>query len=326
MRKARIKGVERSYYHCVSRIVHRQFLMGAAEKEYFRRLMRRVEGFCDVRILAYAIMDNHFHILLEVPESEPEIDDEELFRRMEFLYGGGRISELAGEIGRRREAGRDDLADSLKREYLYRMRDVSEFMKTLKQRFTQWYNHCSGLSGTLWESRFKSVLIENSENALSTISAYIDLNPVRAGIVRDPKDYRFCSYAEAVAGGRRARESLLRIVRPDGPPAHPERELAVYRQHLYISDKERSISRESIRAVIEAGGELPVRDLLACRIRYFTDGIVLGSRQFVEDVYRANRGQFGVGRKSGAHRLRHGEWGGLCALRDLRRDPVTIPL
>lgn len=52
---------------------------------------------------------------------------------------------------------------------------------------------------TLWAERFKSVLVEGFGNALETVAAYIDLNPVWAGIVEDPKDYRFCGYAEAVA-------------------------------------------------------------------------------------------------------------------------------
>jgi hypothetical protein len=52
--------------------------------------------------------------------------------------------------------------------------------------------------GTLWEGRFKSVLVEGTGQTLSTMAAYIDLNPVRAGIVKDPADYRWSGYAEAV--------------------------------------------------------------------------------------------------------------------------------
>jgi len=53
-------------------------------------------------------------------------------------------------------------------------------MKDLKQRFTQWYNKRNGLKGTLWEDTYQSVLVEDSERALMTMAAYIDLNPVRA--------------------------------------------------------------------------------------------------------------------------------------------------
>ena len=59
--------------------------------------------------------------------------------------------------------------------------------------------------------RFKSVLVEGKGNPLQTMAAYIDLNPVRAGLVGDPKDYRFCGYAEAVAGNRLAKAGLVRV-------------------------------------------------------------------------------------------------------------------
>ncbi|MGE3312392.1 MAG: transposase, partial [Limisphaerales bacterium] len=62
-----------------------------------------------------------------------------------------------------------------------RMYDVSAFMKLVKQRFTQWYNRRVGRKGTLWEDRFRSVLVEGAGDALVTMAAYIDLNPVRAG-------------------------------------------------------------------------------------------------------------------------------------------------
>ena len=87
-------------------------------------------------------------------------------------------------------------------------------MKTLKQRFTTWYNKRNGRRGTLWEARYKSVLVEDG-HAARVVAAYIDLNPVRAGMVSDPKDYRWCSYGEAVAGGvrgRLARRGLSRVL------------------------------------------------------------------------------------------------------------------
>ena len=68
--------------------------------------------------------------------------------------------------------------------------------------FTQWLNKRQRRKGPLWEDRFKRVLIEKQEERVKTMAAYIDLNPVRAGLVEDPKDYRWCGYAEAVAGNR----------------------------------------------------------------------------------------------------------------------------
>jgi hypothetical protein len=57
-------------------------------------------------------------------------------------------------------------------------------------------------TGTLWEERFKSVIVE-SGMATRTMAAYTDLNPVRAGIVKDPADYHWSSYGEAVGGGKK---------------------------------------------------------------------------------------------------------------------------
>ena len=92
----------------------------------------------------------------------------------------------------------------------HRMHDLSEFMKTLLQRSTRWFNRTHERSGTLWEERCKSVIVE-SGIAARTMATYIDLNPVRAVMVRDPAEYHWCSYGEAVAdgakgNGKKARE------------------------------------------------------------------------------------------------------------------------
>jgi putative transposase len=80
------------------------------------------------------------------------------------------------------------------------MNDISIFFKELKGRFAQWYNRRHRRYGALWAERFKSLLLEGGR-AVATVAAYIDLNPVRAALCADPKDYRYGSYAEALAKG-----------------------------------------------------------------------------------------------------------------------------
>ena len=121
------------------------------------------------------------------------------------------------------------------------MHDLSEFMKTLKQRFSIWYNrHHGGRLGTLWMDRFKSVLVQGEGNPLQTIAAYIDLNPVRAGLVEDPKDYRWCGYAEAVAGSKKAQRGLEVIwatyadgSRREGAAANLKSAMATHRNLIF---------------------------------------------------------------------------------------------
>src|SRR6185312_3436156 len=84
--------------------------------------------------------------------------------------------------------------------YRRRMYDISIFIKELKGRFAQWFNQRHDRYGVLWAERFKSVLLEEGE-ALAAVAAYTELNPVRAGLCADPKDYRYCGYAEALAKG-----------------------------------------------------------------------------------------------------------------------------
>jgi putative transposase len=123
-------------------------------------------------------------------------------RRKQVAAGLGEESVLVGRIHSR---------------FTYRMHDLSEFMKGFMQRYTQWHNRAHKRSGHLWEDRFKSVIVEDGV-ASKTMAAYIDLNPVRAGMVKNPEDYRWSSYGEAIGGGakgngKKARAGLVRAVR-----------------------------------------------------------------------------------------------------------------
>ncbi len=203
-----------AHYHCISRVVNREFVFGDVEREQFVQFMREYEAFCGVRVLTYCILSNHFHILVEVPERPKELPGaDELLRRLEGLSG---TAMTAAAARRRMEMFRPAGDAAGERAFWERicasMWDVSAFMKLLKPRFTQWFNRQRGRKGTLWEERFKSVLVEGTGEVLATMAAYIDLNPVRAGIVKDPADYRWCGYAEAMFGSRRAQLGLRAVM------------------------------------------------------------------------------------------------------------------
>ena len=199
MRRARIKAEGAGYYHIMSRAIEGRFIFGQPEKERFHRLMRKLEGFCGLRIVTYSILSSHWHILLEVPQRQ-EVSDTELIRRVEIMYGALAARGLGAQLREMRDGGDDESAERLKAGYTYRMYDLSQFCKSLKQGFSQYYNKKYERCGTLWNQRYRSILVEGSLNALLTMAAYIDLNAVRAGIVEDPKQYRWCGYGEAMGG------------------------------------------------------------------------------------------------------------------------------
>jgi putative transposase len=328
MRSARIK-LDAGYYHCMSRVIERRMIFGDAEKERFRKLMRKISDFSGVKILTYSIMTTHFHLLTHVPEPV-SISDRELIRRLRLLYSKRQVDDYATSLCAARSAGNEVEAERLRAKYTYRMNDVSEFMKSLKQRFSMSYNARHKRRGTLWEERFKSVLVEGTENALVMMATYIDLNAVRAGMVNDPKEYRYCGYGEAVGGSKVAREGLGGVmlsfdagVAVWGQISHRYRRL-LYSRGVRTAGKG-GFSVEAIEKVLDEGGALSRGDLLRCRVRYFSDGVVLGSQEFVEDIYSQYRDEFGRKRKTGARAMRHGDWGGLCTMRDLRLKVVTVP-
>ena len=183
-------------YHCVSRVVDRRFIFGDVEKEEFVRIMRLYEAFCGVRVLSYCVMSNHFHILVEVPPKMDEsLSNTGLVERLSLLYKEDYVSVVADQLEKlstsNTEKGKEAY-QALREQFTDRRWDLGLFMKTLKHRFTTWYNKRNRRKGTLWEARYKSVLVQNG-HAARVMAAYIDLNPVRAGMVSDPKDYRWRS-------------------------------------------------------------------------------------------------------------------------------------
>ncbi len=155
------------------------------------------------------------------------------------------------------------------------------------------------------------------------MAAYVDLNPVRAGLVTDPKEYRWCGYAEAVAGHEPARRGIASFHRS----ADWVRVSREYRQVLLVTSGTAGrsgkvvLEPDAIRRELKREGELTLGQVLRLRVRYFTDGVVLGSRNYVNGVFAEYRDRFGPRRKSGARLMRGPEaLGNLATMRDLRLE------
>lgn len=186
------QGVQ--YFHVISRVVDRRYIFGEREKEEFYKLMRSLELFSGCEVVSFCIMDNHFHILLKVPPKPTEISNDEIWQRMKNIYSKEKLTQIAGKLAKWKLDGNNECIDLFYQGMRNRMYDLSQFVKDLKQRFTIWYNNQNNRKGTLWEERFKSLLIEGDSHALIPLIAYIDLNPVRAGIVSSPDLYKWSGF------------------------------------------------------------------------------------------------------------------------------------
>ena len=85
------------------------------------------------------------------------------------------------------------------------------------------------------------------------------------------------------------------------------------------------ISREEVARIWKAGGELTLAQLLRCTVRYFSDGMAIGTEAFVEKIFRAKREAFGEKRATGARKMKGGDWGELRTARALRVGAVAPP-
>jgi len=336
MRTRRLKAhpdASSGFYHCMSRVVDRQLIFGDVEKDHFARLMRQYAHFCGLQILTFCLMGNHFHLLIEVPkrpDSPPA--DSVLLDRIRAIYP----QSFAHQI-------RNQLADTslptaqkdiLRQQFWKRMGDLSQYFKELKQRFSQWHNLRHGRRGTLWEERFKSVLIGADGSALTTVAAYIDLNPVRAGLVTNPSLYRWSGYGQAMAGRPEALagyQSLTAI--REGSSFKPAQALKHYRAGLFDYAERRGVfppaqacikpdtkrrSHQTLR-LWQQHGDFGLIGQLLHRIRYFSDGAVIGSRSFVESMALYHQNWLQRKRQPSAHPLSQFKNSTLFSLRPLRR-------
>jgi hypothetical protein len=323
MREARIKvdpEKGEAVYHCISKAVAAAWLFDDPAKQIFRRQLWRAADYCGVQVITYALLSNHFHVVLRVPIITP-VADAELLRRYSLYLdksdknARARLATIKGLL-----AANAPKAQEWRRRQLAQMGDVSAFMKKWKQRFSRWFNGSHRRIGTLWASRFTSILIQPTGFASETVSAYVDLNAVRASIVRDPKDYRFCGYAEAVAGQKKAQEGIRSLY---GTPPWKDAQ-ARYRQVLFgigadAREGKASISYEDFRRVIQEKGRLPFSDVVHCRLRHFVHGGVLGSRAFVQEQLAAYEKRTHERPRTRPRPLPPWcEWGDLCVMRNVR--------
>ena len=226
--------------------------------------------------------------------------------------------------------GNSRRAQAVVAQYTERMGDLAHFMQGLKFRFSVWFNRKYRRKGTLWHERFKSVLLEGDTAVLNKVAAYIDLNPIRAGLVTDPGDYHWSGYGQAVGGKKEARRGLSAVYgydRSEWRLVSARYRALLYLEGIEVRDAEGMIERAGVpeedyyRELANRGKEsLPKR--MARQVAYFSRGAAIGGKAFLEQVFERNREKFGPRRKNGARKFRGPAWkgSGMFSLRDLNDD------
>lgn len=177
------------WYHCVSRCVRRAFLLGEGEhdrKAWIENRIRELAEIFAVSVAGFAILDNHLHLLIRLdPHVADAWTDEEVVRRW------GRLHPPRDKTGQPLPVSEQWVAERLANPGFLatarqRLQGLGWFMKCLKEPLARLANRQDGTRGAFFEGRFKSIGILDEEALLATC-AYIDLNPVAAGIAKVPE-------------------------------------------------------------------------------------------------------------------------------------------
>ena len=212
------------WYHVVCRCVRRAFLCGddrlSGQNFDHRRgwIVERVKqlaGVFAIDVAAYAVMSNHYHLVLRVDAERAQgWSRDEVLRRWTQLFDGPvMVQRLQAAQERGEDAGLDAATlariDEWAETYRARLMDISWFMRVLNETIARQANAEDKVTGRFWEGRFKSQALLD-EQAILTAMTYVDLNPIRAAMAETQEESAHTSVAERVSDmkpGRRRQKN-----------------------------------------------------------------------------------------------------------------------
>jgi len=265
---------ETTVYHVMSRTALDGFPLGDIEKDFMLDLIRRYSTLYFVEILGFCLMGNHFHLLVKtLPEYK--FSDQDIKKRYVGFYGNKRV-----------------FADGLVPSLRAKLSSLSEFVREIKVGFARYYNKRHNRRGYFWGDRFKSVIVDKGETLINCL-AYIDLNPLRAGIVSRPEDYRWNSLGYHVQTNNRENFLSTDFGLKEFNVNSEKEGIRRYRRYVYEAGalnrpekgKTKVIGDRILEKERKREFELSRNDRFRYRTRYFTDSGVIGSKKFVSKTY-----------------------------------------
>ena len=203
-RKALISLAETPYYHITSRCVRRAFLCGVDHysgqsyehrRQWIVDRIRLLSSLFAIDVCAYAVMSNHYHLVLKIcPNQLANLSDDDIMDRWCALFKGPLLIQRYREGEDLMSFERSTVSDIVN-VWRSKLASVSWFMRCLNQPIARQANREDKCTGKFWESRFTSQALK-SEEALLSCMAYVDLNPVRAGIADTPETSSHTSIRE----------------------------------------------------------------------------------------------------------------------------------
>jgi len=273
---------EPAVYHVMSRTALEGYPLDDADKDFFVSQVVKLSKLYFAEVFGFCCMGNHFHLLVRMWPGE-NYSDAELKKRLNDFYGETR-----------------EFGDGQLPSFRQKLESLSEYVREIKLRFTRHYNKRYGRRGYFWGDRFKSVVVENGQTLINCL-AYIDLNPIRAGLVSRPEDYRWNSIGYHVQTNNKDRFLSLDFGLKEFAVLGYKGRLRRYRQFLYEtgamdSGKGGRLDPNVVEREKRSDFELTRAQRFKYRTRYFTDSGIIGSKVFVSATYRKVQDVYGAKR------------------------------
>ena len=233
------------YYHCVSRCVRRAFLCGSDldgnsfehRRGWIVDRIKLLASAFSINVCAYAVMSNHYHLLLRVDLEQPhEWTQSEVIQHWLTLFAGPEIIRRHQRLLLTTSAELE-VVSKIVEDWRVRLSSISWFMKCLNEPIARMANSEDKCTGHFWESRFKSQALLDDTAVLSCM-AYVDLNPIRADICNSPEECDYTSIQERLgldpATGRSSNDKSLGAKVDSG--TQPQSKLLAFAGHDHIDN------------------------------------------------------------------------------------------
>jgi putative transposase len=266
---------EQAVYHVMSRTALEGLPIGAVENDYLLKLIQRFSKLYFTEIIGFCLMNNHFHLLVKMlPEGD--FSDRDIRKRFTQHYGEETYF-VEGQMPFWRQ----------------KLSNLSEFIRDIKVNFARFYNRRHGRRGYFWGDRFKSVIVDKGETLVNCL-AYIDLNPLRAGIVEKPEEYRWSSIGYHVQTNNKDKFLSTDFGYEEFNVRSEKARIRLYRKYLYEAGSIDRQDKGNIQLIDprvlarekKKNFEITKASRLRYRTRYFTDSGIIGSKEFVSIHYQ----------------------------------------
>ena len=272
---------EQAVYHVMSRTALPGYPLKAVENDFLLELIKRFSKLYFTEIIGFCLMGNHFHLLVNMlPESD--FSDEEVKKRCEEFYGKDYVFP-------------QDHMPHIR----LKLASLSEFVRDIKVNFTRYYNRRHNRKGYFWGDRFKSVIVDKGETLVNCL-AYIDLNPLRAGIVQTPEEYRWSSIGYHMQTNNKDGFLSTDFGLMEFNVTSEKERVRRYRRYMYHAGSIDRPEKGKIKAIDprvlarekKKAFKITQASRLRYRTRYFTDSGIIGSKEFVASHYQRFRHLF----------------------------------